>query len=111
MRSFDAPMKIKPPAVEIGPPPELFPPVFMPGGVPSVVPNGTCHAMSPVLTSIAVSLPHGGCQHGHPLIMALLLPPRPASRPYNRGDSAGAPGSVSCFWMERKLPESVVLMM
>src|SRR5215471_20906784 len=99
-------MKISPPAVEIGPPPELFPPVFMPAGVPSAVPNGTCQAMSPVLTSIAVSLPQGGCQHGHPLMLALLFPPRPESRPYRRGDSAGAFGSVSCFRMERKLPES-----
>src|SRR5215470_7255422 len=104
-------MKINPPAVEIGPPPELFPPVFMPSGVPSVVPNGTCHAMSPVLTSIAVSLPHGGCQQGHPLRVALLFPPSPESRPYKRGDSAGALASVSGFRMERKLPESVVLMM
>src|ERR1700693_1055252 len=110
MRSLDAPIKITPPAVEIGPPPELFPPVFIPAGVPSVVPNGTCHAMSPVLTSIAVRRPHGGCQQGIPLTMALLFPPRLESRPYKRGDSGGAPGSVSCFWLERKLPESGVLM-
>src|SRR5215469_6838401 len=109
MLSLEAPMKIRPPAVEIGPPPELFPPVFTPAGVPSIVPNGTCHAMSPVLTSIAVSLPHGGRQHGHPLTEALLFPPD--SRPYKRGDSGGAPGSSSCLWMERMLPESVVLMM
>ena len=60
-------MKSTPPAVEVGPPfCELGAPVCTPGGAPSTVPNGICQAISPVLTSTAISLDQGGCQQGQP---------------------------------------------
>src|SRR5438876_10189247 len=57
MLSSAAPMNVRPPAVVIGPPPRLEPPVLTPAGTPSIVPKGICQAISPVFTLIAVSLP------------------------------------------------------
>src|SRR6266516_3848067 len=114
MLSSAAPMNVRPPAVVIGPPPRLEPPVLTPAGTPSIVPKGICQAISPVFTLIAVSLPQGGAQHGQPFTdreppsLAFTLE---AGRPNNRGDSAGALGSESCGRMMPISPESVVLMM
>ena len=50
------------------PPLTIEPPKF---GVPvfifnsSTMPNGTFHAIAPVFTLTAFSVPHGGCWHGH----------------------------------------------
>src|SRR5215471_7467051 len=110
MLSRAAPMKMSPPAVVIGPPPKLGAPVLIPSGTPSIVPNGICHAMSPVFTLIAVNLPHGGCQQGQPFTVSeppvlgdesVRAATGPRGRPNNLGDSAaargwpGAPGSES----------------
>ena len=60
-------MKIRPPAVVVGPPRELGAPVLIPAGTPAMVPYGICQAMSPVFTSTAVRRPQGGAQQGQPL--------------------------------------------
>src|SRR6266516_1473003 len=114
MLSSAAPMNVRPPAVVIGPPPRLEPPVLTPAGTPSIVPKGICQAISPVFTLIAVSLPQGGAQHGQPVTdreLPSLAPTLEAGRPNNRVDSPGALGSESCCRMMPISPESVVLMM
>src|SRR5437867_9160001 len=114
MLSSAAPINVRPPAVVIGPPPRLEAPVLTPVGTPSIVPKGICHAMSPVFTLIAVSLPQGGAQHGHPFTdrePPSLTFTLEGGRPNNRGDSAGALASESCCRMMPISPESVVLMM
>ena len=81
-------MKISPPAVEIGPPPELFPPVVIPAGVPFAEPNGTCHAMSPVLTSIAVT-------PINPIVAQGLTEQFTATATYTDGSTADLTSSVT----------------
>src|ERR1700720_113240 len=120
MPSRAAPMNVSPPAVVIGPPPKLGAPVLIPAGTPSIVPKGTCQAMSPVFTLIADSLPQGGCQQGQPftdseppVLGDALAATGPRGRPNNLGDSAaargwpGAPGSESWGRMMPISPESV----
>src|SRR5260221_7237869 len=101
MLSRAAPMKMSPPAVVIGPPPKLGAPVLLPSGTPPIVPNGSCQAISPVFTLIAVSLPHGGCQQGQPFTVrdppvrgdaSVRAPTGPRGRPNNLGDSEVAKG-------------------
>jgi hypothetical protein len=58
--SFVAPMKIRPPAVVIGPPRFKRPVFLLPSGNSSVTPSGTFQAMSPVRTLTATRFPHGG---------------------------------------------------
>src|SRR5882762_7250115 len=60
--SVVAPMNTTPPAVTIEPPR-----LGVPVGIfrSSTIPNGTLHAISPLFTSTALSVPHGGFWHGH----------------------------------------------
>src|SRR5437016_10292898 len=66
--SNDAPMNTKSPPVTIGPP-RLGDPIAaaLEDGTPGNSPSGTCHAIFPVALSTAVSVPHGGDEHGNPL--------------------------------------------
>src|SRR5215471_5967345 len=58
-------MNTNPPAVAIGPANAPERPVFcLPGGKPSVMPSGTCHAISPVLAFTAKRRSHGGLTQG-----------------------------------------------
>src|ERR1051325_4679061 len=63
--SVAAPMKIRPLAVAM-PPPSPSAPVFAnPFSLSTgTKPIGTCHAISPRLTSTATSSPNGGAEHG-----------------------------------------------
>src|SRR5262252_7673726 len=63
-RSFVAPTMTIPPAVAIGPALPLPPVFFFPSGSVSVMPSGTCQAMSPVFALTATSRAHGGRWHG-----------------------------------------------
>jgi len=58
-------MNTKPPAVAIGPAKAPDRPVFcFAGGSPSVIPSGTCHAISPVFAFTANKRYQGGFTHG-----------------------------------------------
>src|SRR5947207_15860160 len=75
--SIAAPMKIRPPAVVIGPPRGSGVPVF---GTPSASnsskdPSGLRHAISPVFTLTATISLHGGAWQGHFLAASQNRPP------------------------------------
>src|ERR1051326_6808910 len=58
-------MKIRPPAVTIGPPRFTDPAAAaMFDGAPGDSPSGTCHFSWPVAALTAASVPHGGGLHG-----------------------------------------------
>src|SRR4051812_6109907 len=63
-RSFVAPTMTTPPAVTMGPALPLPPVLRLPSGSASVVPSGTCQAMSPVFALTATRRAHGGRWHG-----------------------------------------------
>src|SRR3954471_10764395 len=76
-----APTNTSPPAVAIEPPLPGRPVFCLSGGSVSVTPSGTRQANSPVLTSIAVRFPHGGCWHIMFESGSLKRPP-PGTLPY-----------------------------
>ena len=59
-------MKIRPPAVTIGPPMLGMPQLSASGILPRVVPSGTCQRIVPFAMSTALSVPQGGAVHGRP---------------------------------------------
>src|ERR1700751_2011955 len=72
--SIVAPINTNPLAVAREPP-RFGAPVFRcPSGKISIIPRGTCQAMSPLLTFTAVNLPHGGFWQGK-LVAGFQNPP------------------------------------
>src|SRR5262249_14350871 len=96
--SVVAPINRSPPAVTAGPPKPCDPTFCFPAGRVSLIPSGTCHAMSPVLALIATSRAHGGLLHGQfPMVRPLAsftgaLNPGPFTLVYGNSFARSIPG-------------------
>src|SRR4030095_8719338 len=91
--SMVAPIKMSAAAVVLLPP-RLGVPVFIPlASSSSKMPNGTCHAISPVFTLTATSSPHGGALHEYFVLGSQNRPPSGVTLRYVVAFASSAPPS------------------
>src|SRR6516165_4876981 len=96
-------MKTNPPAVAIGPPNPGAPTFCLPVGSVSLIPSGTCQAISPVLALIATSRAHGGLLQGQlttrpPASFVATLNAGPFTCVYGNCFARSIPGSYLGFF-------------